>query len=98
MISYSTNYFKAFFFEAIVTVNLTAMLVLTTLFINVSNSLPPTSYLKMIDVYLIFSLLIPFLEPHTRNSAGAMDYCLFMPYQRCTIIRKGRFTFVLFIS
>ena len=62
MISYSTNYFKAFFFEAIVTVNLTAMLVLTTLFINVSNSLPPTSYLKMIDVYLIFSLLIPFLE------------------------------------
>ena len=62
MISYSTNYFKAFFFEAIVTVNLTAMLVLTTLFINVSNSLPPTSYLKMIDVYLIFSLLIPFVE------------------------------------
>ena len=38
------------------------MLVLTTLFINVSNSLPPTSYLKMIDVYLIFSLLIPFVE------------------------------------
>ena len=37
MISYSTNHFKAFFFEAIVTVNLTAMLVLTTLFINVSN-------------------------------------------------------------
>ena len=62
MISYSTNYFKAFFFEAIVTVNLTAMLVLTTLFINISNSLPPTSYLKMIDVYLIFSLLIPFVE------------------------------------
>ena len=36
MISYSTNHFKAFFFEAIVTVNLTSMLVLTTLFINVS--------------------------------------------------------------
>ena len=35
MISYSTNHFKAFFFEAIVTVNLTSMLVLTTLFINV---------------------------------------------------------------
>ena len=62
MISYSTNHFKAFFFEAIVTVNLTSMLVLTTLFINVSNSLPPTSYIKMIDVYLIFSLLIPFVE------------------------------------
>ena len=62
MISYSTTFFKAFFFEATVTVNLTAMLVLTTLFINVSNSLPPTSYIKMIDVYLIFSLMIPFVE------------------------------------
>ena len=38
MISYSTTYFKPFFFEATVTVNLTAMLVLTTLFINVSNN------------------------------------------------------------
>ena len=37
MISYSTNFFKPFFFEASVTVNLTAMLVLTTLFINVSK-------------------------------------------------------------
>ena len=36
MISYSTNFFNPFFFEASVTVNLTAMLVLTTLFINVS--------------------------------------------------------------
>ena len=62
MISYSTTYFKPFFFEATVTVNLTAMLVLTTLFINVSNSLPPTSYIKMIDIYLIFSLMIPFVE------------------------------------
>ena len=62
MISYSTTFFKAFFFEATVTVNLTAMLVLTTLFINVSNSLPPTSYIKMIDVYLILSLMIPFVE------------------------------------
>ena len=35
IISYSTVFFKPFFFEATVTVNLTAMLVLTTLFINV---------------------------------------------------------------
>ena len=42
IISYATNHFKAFFFEAIVTVNLTAMLVQTTLFIEVrlSRSLP----------------------------------------------------------
>ena len=37
IIVYSTNYFKTFFFEAIVTVNLTALLVLTTLFISVSS-------------------------------------------------------------
>ena len=48
MISYSTNFFKPFFFEATVTVNLTAMLVLTTLFINVR---------LLICVTLIFFLL-----------------------------------------
>ena len=40
----------------------TAMLVLTTMFINVSNNLPKTSYVKMIDVWLIFNLLLPFIE------------------------------------
>ena len=43
LIGYSTNFFKAFFFEAIVTVNLTSMLVLVTMFISVSNNLPNTS-------------------------------------------------------
>ncbi|XP_023325055.1 uncharacterized protein LOC111698837 [Eurytemora carolleeae] len=62
IISYVTVFFKPFFFEAVVTVNLTTLLVLVTLFVSVSNSLPPTSYIKMIDVYLIFSLLIPFAE------------------------------------
>ena len=54
-IVYATNFFKDFFFEAVVTVNLTALLVLTTLFISVSQSLPPTAYLKMIDIWLIFA-------------------------------------------
>ena len=61
-IVYATNFFKPFFFEAVVTVNLTSQLVLTTLFISVSKSLPPTAYVKMIDVWLIFSQLIPFVE------------------------------------
>ena len=43
IIGYTTNFFKDFFFEAIVTVNLTAMLVLATMFISVSNNLPKTS-------------------------------------------------------
>ena len=33
-ITYATTYFKSFFFEAALTVNLTVMLVLTTLFIR----------------------------------------------------------------
>ena len=38
------------------------MLVLTTTFINVSNNLHKTSYVKMIDIWLIFNLLLPFIE------------------------------------
>ena len=62
VIGHATNFFKAFFFEAVVSVNLTVMLVLTTMFINVSNQLPNTSYIKMIDVWLIFNLVLPFSE------------------------------------
>ena len=29
---------------------------------KVSNSLPPTSYIKMIEFYLIFTLLVPCVE------------------------------------
>ena len=61
-IVYATNFFKPFFFEAVVTVNLTCMLVLVTMFISVSGSLPKTSYIKMVDYWLIFTLMLPFVE------------------------------------
>ena len=61
-IVYATNFFKPFFFEAVVTVNLTSLLVLTTLFISVSGQLPPTAYVKMVGIWLIFSQLVPFTE------------------------------------
>merc|ERR1719222_1865758 len=61
-IVYATNYFKDFFFEAVVTVNLTSLLVLTTLFISVSDSLPKTAYVKMVDIWLIFAQLVPWIE------------------------------------
>ena len=44
------------------TVNVTTLLVLTTLFIGISNSLPKTAYIKIVDIWLITNLLIPFLE------------------------------------
>ena len=37
------------------------MLVLSTMFISVSNGLPKTSYMKMVDVWLLFNLFYPFL-------------------------------------
>ena len=58
IIVYATNFFQPFFFEAIVTVNVTSLLVLTTLFISVSNSLPQTAYVKMVDIWLIFAQVL----------------------------------------
>jgi len=62
IVGHSTMFFKPFFFEAQVSVNLTVMLVLTTMFVSISNDLPRTSYLKMVDIWLIFNLFIPFVE------------------------------------
>ena len=62
VIGHNANYFDSFFFESIISVNLTVLLVLTTMFINVSNQLPKTSYIKMMDVWLIFNLVVPFVE------------------------------------
>ena len=62
IISYFSNFFKPFFFEATVVVNLTVMLVLVTMFISTSSSLPKTSYIKMVDFWLIFNLTMPFAE------------------------------------
>ena len=32
------------------------------MFINISNQLPKTSYIKMMDIWLIFNLCLPFTE------------------------------------
>ena len=55
-------FFKPGFFEAALGVNLTTMLVMTTIIINVRQILPTTSYLKMFDIWLIICQLIPFIE------------------------------------
>ena len=62
IVGHSTNYMKRFFFEAQVSVNLTVMLVLTTMFASINNSLPKTSYIKMSDVWFLFNLWLPFME------------------------------------
>ncbi len=37
------------------------MLVIASLFVSTSASLPKTSYMKMIDVWMIFCFLLPFV-------------------------------------
>ncbi len=41
--------------------SLTIMLVMYTMYQSISQSLPQTAYLKFIDVWLMFCLLVPFL-------------------------------------
>ena len=62
MITFATSFFKPFFFEAALSVNLTTMLVMTTIFISKMESLPPSSDTKMIDIWLIICQLVPFSE------------------------------------
>ena len=61
-ITFATTFFKPMFFEVALSVNLTTMLVMTTIFISVMEKLPLTSYPKMIDFWLIFCQLVPFAE------------------------------------
>merc|ERR1712156_1360290 len=61
-ITFATTFFKPFFFEAALSVNLTTMLVMTTIFISKMEGLPPTSATKMIDYWLILCQLVPFIQ------------------------------------
>ena len=62
MITFATTFFKPIFFEAALSVNLTTMLVMTTIFISKMESLPLTSATKMIDYWLILCQLVPFVQ------------------------------------
>ena len=62
IITFATTFFEPVYFEAALTVNLTNMLVMTTIFMSVMERLPTTSYLMMIDIWLVFCQLVPFTE------------------------------------
>ena len=62
-ISYATSFFKLpNFFNTTITVNITLMLTTTTLLISVVKKLAQTSYVKWIEAWLIFAMLIPFIQ------------------------------------
>ena len=61
MVTHWTNFISVEHFEANIMVHLTAMLVMYTLFQATSISLPQTAYVKLIDVWLLYGLTLPFL-------------------------------------
>ena len=62
MITFATTFFKPHLIEAALSVNLTTMLVMTTIFISKMEGLPPTSDIKMIDIWLILCQMVPFVQ------------------------------------
>ena len=68
LITFTTIFFDADLFGDAIAVNLTIMLVMTTIFTSKIEELPPTSDLKMLDYWLIFCLVVPFLEVILRTA------------------------------
>ena len=48
-------------FDAIIMVSLTCMLVIYTLFQSISATMPSTAYMKLLDYWLIFGMIMPFV-------------------------------------
>ena len=68
MINFSDNtlllkvavYFDKEHFKVAIPLTITAMLVMYTLKASISSQLPPTSYIKFVDIWLLYGLLMPF--------------------------------------
>ena len=48
-------------YELIITVNITCMMVLASVYLSVSASLPSTQTIKPVEIWLLFNLAYPFL-------------------------------------
>ena len=97
-------FFKPFFFEATLSVNLT-----TTIFISKMEGLPPTSDIKMIDIWLVLCQMVPFVEvvlltamefQREEGSDQKTDIDIFDAEEDVTIVEsKSRFSWMItFVS
>ena len=73
LITFVTIFFDKDLFGDAIAVNLTIMLVMTTIFTSKIEELPPTSDMKMIDIWLIFCLVVPFLEVILRTAIECVN-------------------------
>ena len=62
IINQATNYITGDSkYDLIITVNITSMMVLVSIYLSVSTSLPSTPNIKPVEVWLLFNLAYPFL-------------------------------------
>ena len=62
IINQLTNYIRGDSkYDLIVTVNITSMMVLASIYLSVSSSLPSSYTIKPVEVWLLFNLAYPFL-------------------------------------
>ena len=73
LITFTTIFFDKDLFGDAIAVNLTIMLVMTTIFTSKIEELPPTSDMKMIDIWLICCLVIPFLDIILRTTIECLN-------------------------
>ena len=88
-------------FEATIMVALTDMLVMYTLYQSINTELPNTAYLKLIDFWLLFCLLLPFIifvvevswelmgyEVEKNNSSSVKPFEQFKEIKRTSIFEE----------
>ena len=73
LITLVTIFFDKDLFADAIAVNLTIMLVMTTIFTSKIEELPPTSDMKMIDMWLIFCLVVPFTAVILRTAIESLS-------------------------
>ena len=59
-----TLYFAKEHFKTAIPLAITSLLVMYTLKGSITSKLPPTSYIKFIDIWLLYGLIIPFIILH----------------------------------
>ena len=91
LITFVTIFFDKDLFGDAIAVNLTIMLVMTTIFTSKIEELPPTSDMKMIDLWLIFCLVVPFLEVILRTAIECMNCsCHICEPKDASIVKEGK--------
>ena len=62
IINQATNYVNATDkYSIVITVNITSMMVLASVYLSVSSSLPTTASIKPVEIWLLFNLAYPFM-------------------------------------